>query len=65
MDDAALFGQHDKNAHLFQSAEECTDKMYRPPELSIIIAIPPTNTSDDSFPYCNQRGMADIAWFPS
>ena len=35
MDDAALFGQHDKNAHLFQSAEECTDKMYRPPELSI------------------------------
>ena len=33
--------------------------------LIIIIAIPPTNSSDDFFPYCCQRGLADIAWFPS
>ena len=33
--------------------------------LIIIIAIPPTNTSDDCFQYCCQRGLADFAWFPS
>ena len=33
--------------------------------LIIIIAIPPTNTSDDCFPYCCQCGLVDIAWFPS
>lgn len=35
IDDSSLFGIHDKNAHLFESAQLCTDKNYFPPELSI------------------------------
>ena len=39
---------------------------YSPDDMkNIIIAIPPTNTSDNCFPYCCQRGLVDIALFPS
>lgn len=35
INDSSLFGIHDENAHLFQSAQLCSDKNYSPPELSI------------------------------